>query len=157
MLSGRYFNPDDYLETDAGRVFTPERSRAAFQRAYSDLRQALRSAQSGAQLFVVVGVQGGGKTTWIRENAGSLGPRAHFFDAALPRAIHRSPVVAIARDCGVPACAVWVHVSLEVALARNQLRRADHRVPDAAIRNVHSIMEPPSTGEGFAEVSKVQA
>jgi hypothetical protein len=54
LLEGRYFNPDDYLETESGRVFTPERSAAAFERAYTELERALRSAPSGARLFVVV-------------------------------------------------------------------------------------------------------
>lgn len=157
MLPGRYFNPDDYLETDKGRVFTPERNTIAFESAYSDLAQALANADEGARLFVVVGVQGGGKTTWIRENAELLRPHSYFFDAALPRAIHRARAISIAGDCGVPAHAIWVRASLEVALARNQLRRADHRVPEAAIRNVHSIMEPPSTAEGFVEITEVQA
>ena len=69
MLPGRYFNPDDYFETGSGRVFTPERSTAAFDRAYVDLEAALLSAAPGAKLFVVVGAQGAGKTTWIRSNA----------------------------------------------------------------------------------------
>ena len=153
-MQGRYFNPDDYLETSTGRVFTPERSAAAFDRAYSDLEDALRSAPPDARLFVVVGIQGAGKTTWVQQNADALGTGAFFFDAALPRAVHRARVVSIAKACGVPAVAVWVQAPLEVALARNQQRRADHHVPDAAIRSVHSMMEPPSISEGFVEVRK---
>jgi hypothetical protein len=42
-------------------------------------------------------------------------------------------------------------------LARNELRRVDHRVPDAAIRSVHSMMEQPSVAEGFAEVREIEA
>lgn len=155
VLEGRYFNPDDYLETPAGRVFTPERSAAAFEQAYSDLERALRTAAPAAHLFVVVGLQGAGKTTWIHRNAAGLGESAFFFDAALPRAVHRARAVAIARCAGVPVTAVWVRAPLEVALARNQLRRHDHRVPEFAIRSVHSIMERPSVSEGFGQVREV--
>ena len=155
MLAGRYFNPDDYLETETGRVFTPGRSAAAFERAYSDLELALGAAPASARLFVVVGVQGAGKTSWIRQNAESLGDAAFFFDAALPRAIHRARAVAIAGSAGVPAVAVWVRAPLALALARNQSRRSDHRVPEVAIRSVHSIMEAPSPSEGFEEVREV--
>jgi hypothetical protein len=157
MLSGRYFNPDDYLETDSGRVFTPERSAVAFERAYVDLQAALLIASSGAMLFVVVGTQGAGKTTWIRSRADELGPTAYFFDAALPRAVHRARAIDISKAAGVPAIAVWVRASLETALERNQSRRIDHRVPVAAVRSVHSIMEAPSTAEGFDEVREVEA
>jgi predicted kinase len=157
VLDGRYFNPDDYLETETGRVFTPERSAAAFECAYTELERAARSAPPGARLFVVVGVQGAGKSTWIRENAAQLGEAALFFDAALPRAVHRSRVIAIAKSAGLPAIAVWVQAPLEVALARNQLRRADQRVPEFAIRSVHSIMERPTQREGFEEVREALA
>jgi len=156
-MHGRYFNPDDYLETSTGRVFTPERSAVAFERAYEDLESALRRASPDARLFLVVGVQGAGKTTWVQQHADALGGSAFFFDAALPRAVHRARALSIARACGVPAVAVWVQAPLEVALTRNQLRRADHRVPDAAIHSVHSMMEPPSISEGFVEVQKASA
>jgi hypothetical protein len=49
-----------------------------------------------------------------------------------------------------------VQPSLEVALARNELRRVNHRAPEAAIRSVNSMMEPPSTVEGFAEIKEVR-
>ena len=157
MLSSRYFNPDDYLETGSGRVFTPERSTAAFDRAYVDLEAALLSAAPGAKLFVVVGAQGAGKTTWIRSNADHLGPSAYFFDAALPRAVHRARAIGISKAACVPSVAVWLRASLETALERNQSRRIDHRVPEAAVRSVHSIMEAPSIAEGFDEVREVEA
>lgn len=155
MLKGRYFNPDGYLETPSGRVFTPERSADAFEQAYSDLERALQNASPTSRLFVVVGIQGAGKTTWIRENAVSLGDAAYFFDAALPRTIHRARAVAIAKAAHIPASAIWVQASLDSALARNQQRRHDHRVPELAIRNVHSIMEAPSVTEGFEQVLEV--
>ncbi len=152
MVKGRYFNPDDYLETESGRVFTPERSKIAFEQAYTDLERALRSAPSSARLYVVVGVQGAGKTTWILQNAPGLGESAFFFDAALPRAIHRARAIGIAKAAGVPAISVWIRSSLEAALAHNESRVSDHRVSEFAIRSVHSIMEPPSVSEGFLEV-----
>lgn len=155
MLEGRYFNPDSYLETESGRVFTPERSAAAFEQAYANLQEALRHAPSDARLFVVLGVQGAGKTTWIQRNAADLGEAAFFFDAALPRAIHRARAVSIAAASGVPATAVWIRTPLEAALARNRSRRADHQVPEFAVRSVHSIMEPPTLSEGFEEVREV--
>lgn len=146
------FNPDDYLETEAGRVYTPERSNAAWQQAYEDLSAALEAADEGAELYVVVGVQGAGKTTWIERHRDRLGDAALFFDAALPARIHRERVLAHALRSGVPAVAVWIDVPLEVALSRNRRRREDHQVPDAALRSVFAMLEQPTVEEGFARV-----
>jgi hypothetical protein len=151
----RHFNPDHFLETEAGRVFTAERSAAAWESAYSALAVALQSSRPAACLYVVVGVQGAGKSSWIDANAEALGSDAHFFDAALPRARHRERVLTISRSFGVPAVAVWIHVPLSVALARNQARRVDHRVPEDAVRSVFAMMEPPTIEEGFVKIENV--
>lgn len=155
MAASRHFNPDHYLETEVGRVFTPERSAAAFEQAYAELSAALDAASAGSRLFVVIGIQAAGKSHWVHSNAARLGHNAYFFDAALPQVKHRQRVLAIAKDRGVPAVAVWVQAPLEAALERNQARRADHRVPEAALQNVYARMEPPTVSEGFVEVLEV--
>ena len=148
-----YINPDTYLETERGRVFTTERSERAWQRAFSELSIALCSGVR-KPLYVVVGVQGAGKTTWVQANAALLAGSV-VFDAALPAKRHRAKVLACAKEVESPVVAVWVEVPLEVALKRNQSRVPDKRVPEAAIRNVFSMLEPPSTDEGFIRVTKV--
>lgn len=153
----RWFNPDDALEGEGGRLYTPERSAAAFERAYVALEAALRSAPPDARLFVVIGVQGAGKTTWISNHAAALGARSFFFDAALPRTRHRARVLAIAKAAGVPATAVWIRATVETALQRNLSRRQDHQVPESAIRSVYAMLEPPSPDEGFQAVWEIQA
>jgi len=62
----RVFNPDDYLWTSKGRVYTEERNAAAWEQLYAELESLLGVAGPDACFFVVMGVQGGGKTTWIR-------------------------------------------------------------------------------------------
>jgi predicted kinase len=155
MRSPRHINPDHYLETETGRVFTPERSDGAWQRAYSALSVALSNAHARTELYVVVGVQGAGKSTWIASNINRLSVHAIFFDAALPAKLHRERVVAHALQCDVPAIAVWVNVPLEVALARNRERADDEQVPEAAVRSVFAMLERPTTEEGFARVIEV--
>ena len=157
MNSSRHVNPDHYLETEGGRVFTPERNEAAWNQAYSDLELILRTASPDVELFVVVGVQGSGKSTWIEENACRLGPQAVFFDAALPARAHRERIVALARESGVPAVAVWLNTPLEQALARNSARPPDKQVPEFAVRNVFSMLERPTQQEGFVQVIEVSA
>ena len=47
-------NPDDYLETEFGREYTPERNRKAWQLAYARLRDANhRTAGQGHSLKVL--------------------------------------------------------------------------------------------------------
>ncbi|WP_208508423.1 AAA family ATPase [Variovorax paradoxus] len=151
----RHLNPDHCLQTSTGRVFTKERQLAAWDRVYEDLEAALRRRSSAAaQLCLVIGVQGAGKTTWIRQNMAAL-PDTVFLDAALPAARHRTRALDIARRCGVEAIAVWINTPLEIALARNASRPADECVPEEALRSVFSLLEAPTTSEGFVRVVEI--
>lgn len=151
----RHINPDHYLQTSTGRVFTKERQLAAWDRVYEDLEVALRGRSSTPiQLCLVMGVQGSGKTTWIRRNIAAL-PGAVFLDAALPAARHRARALDIARRCRVEAIAVWINMPLEIALARNASRPADECVPEEALRSVFSLIEVPTTSEGFVRVVEI--
>ncbi|SFO27587.1 Predicted kinase [Variovorax sp. PDC80] len=151
----RHINPDHYLQTSTGRVFTKERQLAAWDRVYEDLEAALRRRSSTPmQLYLVMGVQGSGKTTWIRRNIAAL-PGAVFLDAALPAARHRARALDIARRCGVEATTVWINTPLEIALARNASRPADERVPEEAMRSVFSLLEAPTVSEGFVRVVEI--
>jgi gluconate kinase len=156
LPSRRHINPDHFLDTGTGRVYTPQRSDDAWQQAYCALSDALRNAKPGAELFVVVGVQGAGKSTWVGNNLHRLGAHAVFFDAAMPARVHRERVVAHALRSGVPAVAVWVDLPLALALARNGERPSDERVPEAAVRSVFAMMERPSVDEGFVRVIEVR-
>lgn len=104
-------NPDDYLETEFGREFTPERNKQAWALAYARLETELARAAAGARLYVVMGVQGAGKSRWVAENAERLGARAIVFDAALPARRHRQHLLALARQYAVPAIGVFVRAS----------------------------------------------
>ena len=142
-------NPDDYLETEFGREFTPERNRQAWELAYARLNEELAEGKKGALLYVVMGVQGAGKSRWVSENPGRLGPQAVVFDAALPARRHRLRVLSIAREHGVPVIGIFVQASLELALARNARRSLDKQVPQAALESVFSLLEAPVRDEGF--------
>lgn len=156
MACSIYINPDSYLETAAGRVFTIARNKAAWARALTDLSVALTNKLAVERLYVVVGVQGAGKTLWVRSNERRLAGSA-VFDAALPTRVHRSKILAIAKAANCPAIAIWVDVPLELALARNRSRPPDQRVPEAAVRSVFSKFERPSVEEGFTRVLVVRA
>ena len=76
LRTPRVFNPDDYLQTPEGRVYTDERNAAAWERSYSELEALFREATQETHFFIVIGVQGSGKTTWIQRHLVSLGPSA---------------------------------------------------------------------------------
>ena len=151
-------NPDDFLQTPEGRVWTPERNRQAWDQAFEAVRTALTSLQQAggpAVLYVVCGIQGSGKSTWIRENGEGWAPCV-FFDAALPGVRHRAPLIAIARELGSTVRAVWINTPLALALQRNAVRSPDERVPEDAILSVNGQFEAPHTVEGFEEVMVIQ-
>jgi hypothetical protein len=152
MQTPRVFNPDDYLWTPEGRVYTDERNAAAWDQMYADLNAVLRPATPATCLYVVMGVQGGGKTTWIRKNYDSLGPSAIFVDAAVPARRHRERILALAKRAAVRTVAVWVNTPLDQALAQNLQRPDDEVVPEFAVRSVFDLLEAPCHEEGFDEV-----
>jgi predicted kinase len=134
-------------------VYTDERNTAAWEHLYSELELLLRNATSETRLFIVMGVQGGGKTTWIRENQAVLGPAAVCLDAAVPARRHRARALNLARRFGIPAVGVWVNTPLERALAQNAGRPPDEVVPVVAIRSVFELLEAPSIDEGFDQIA----
>ena len=148
-----WVNPDHYLLTPLGRVWTPERNAVAWDQAYAQLTSAFAGAPRA--LYLVCGLQGAGKSTWIEANMSRLAPCV-FFDAALPRAVHRLPAITIARSAGVQTSCVWIDTPLEIALERNAERREDERVPESSIRSVAAQFEPPLESEGFMEVVRVE-
>ena len=147
-------DPDSFLETDSGRVWTPERNAEAWRLAYTALEHSL--ASGGVDTVVVVcGLQGAGKSTWISRQASDAG--RGYVDAALPGARHRAPIIAIVRRYRVPVEAAWIRVSLKVAFERNRQRRSDRIVPEASIRSVERLFQPPTLDEGFSQVRIVDA
>ena len=151
----RVFNPDDYLQTQTGRVYTDERNAAAWERIYSELEELFRDSTADTRFFIVLGVQGGGKTSWIRRHIGSLGSSAICLDAALPARRHRARALALAQRFSVYSIAVWINVTLERALEQNARRAPDEVVPEFAIRSVFGLIEAPTLEEGFREIIEV--
>jgi predicted kinase len=146
-----HINPDHFLETPQGRVTTPERNAEAWRQCHAALSEALAPLHSASALYVLVGAQGSGKSTWARRLV-QREPRAVVFDAILVKRAERAPLLAQARQHGVPAIAVWFRTSLDECLARNAARPPDEVVDDQAIRNVFAAVEAPTAQEGFDRV-----
>lgn len=148
-------NPDDFLETATGRVWTPERSREAWQHCFDKLARILKDRPQRQTVVIVCGLQGAGKSTWIAQQP--LRADTVYFDAALPGARHRQPIIDAAREAGAVVEVVWVKVPLAVALAQNALRQIDKQAPEAAIRSVAALFEAPTLAEGFARLHVIEA
>lgn len=151
-----HINPDHFLETEHGRVITHERNMAAWERSYAALDAALLDAGPATRVYVLIGPQGSGKSTWARSRHRAE-PDAILFDAILVKQSERAPIVAAARARGVGVIAVWFTTPLEVCIARNAARPADEVVVERAIRNVHAALEAPGLAEGFERIIAVAA
>jgi hypothetical protein len=151
----RHINPDHFLETPNGRVWTEAANAAAWEASRRALEESLSAAPPGARLYLLVGAQGAGKSTWARRRVRDDG-RALVFDAILVRRSERAPLLSRAALQGIPAVAVWFRTPLEVCLARNAARAADEVADEGGLRNVFAALEPPSVDEGFEEVINVE-
>jgi hypothetical protein len=149
-----HINPDHFLQTEHGRVITPERNKAAWEQSYEAFANALHARRPSTKVYVLVGPQGAGKSTWAKSHASRL-PDAIFFDAILVKRIERAPVLSIAKAHAVAVVAVWFQTPLELCIARNAARPIDEVVPEQAIRNVYAAVEPPSADEGFEHIIEV--
>ncbi|SFK47999.1 kinase [Methylorubrum salsuginis] len=155
MPDQHVIDPDSFLETEGARVWTPERSAEAWRTAFARLEARLTGPAPPRRIVVVCGLQGAGKSTWVA--AQDADADTLYFDAALPGMRHRRPILIQATRQGIPVEAVWIRVPLTVALARNAMRRADRIVPEASIRSVERLFEPPTQAEGFARVTVIDA
>ncbi|SNS20105.1 Predicted kinase [Geodermatophilus pulveris] len=131
----------------------------------------------------MVGLQGAGKSTWVRENlagthtvvskdhwpnarrrearqqrvVGELlaAGRSVVVDNTDPTPAERAPLVAAARAAGAGVRAVWLDTPLLVCAARNDAREGRARVPPAGLYGTAARFVPPSTAEGFDRVDVV--
>ena len=132
---------------------------------------------------MLVGLQGSGKSTWVAAHlAGThavvskdhwpharrrearqrrvvaellAAGRSVVVDNTNPGPAERAPLVATAREAGVPVRAVWLDTPWETALARNDRREGRARVPLVGMLATRARLVPPSTAEGFHRVDVV--
>ena len=86
-----HINPDHFLQTDRGRVFTPERNRHVWESSYSALERTLGEIARPATVYLLVGPQGAGKSTWVKNRP--LAEAAVYFDAILVKRSERAEIL----------------------------------------------------------------
>lgn len=149
-----HINPDHFLQTPEGRVITPERNAWAWRQCFAVLPAALAASKIARRVYLLVGAQGSGKSTWASATC-AREPDAVIFDAILVKRSERAPILAEARRQGVPSVAVWFKTPLGECLQRNAARPFDQVANESGLRNVFAALEPPSEDEGFESVIEV--
>ncbi len=126
----------------------------AWEKAYSDFEHILAEQKGHTVAYIVFGVQGAGKSTWISQHKPEQS--SIYFDAALPAKKHRIRVLSIARKYSAHVVAVWIKTSLEQAMTQNKQRKDDEIVPEQAVHSVFEQLEAPEPSEGFDEILIVE-
>jgi predicted kinase len=149
-----HINPDHYLETAQGRVFTDKRNIQAWQKCFDDLKHTIQTCKNIKRLYLLIGAQASGKSTWAKlKNIEE--PENIIFDVILVKRVERQKVIQILKDSHVAVVAVVFNTPLAVCLERNAQRSLDTRVNETALKNVYAAMELPMLVEGFIQIVTV--
>lgn len=149
-----HINPDHYLETSTGRLWTSEKNSLAWEKCFLDLEAALKQNQLDSDLYILIGCQGSGKSTWAKNHL-CHSPNSIIFDAILVKETERAPILKLAKQYNKTCIAVYFQTPLATCLQRNKQRPLDEIVNEQALINVYSAIEMPDFDEGFRKIINI--
>ena len=155
MHTLKLHNPDKFLNLAEATSVSHDDVSNAWERTYAELALELNSKSDEYTLYLVCGIQGAGKTTWVKTNAERFGPSAVFLDGPLHSRQSRKRMFEIAQAAGCQVIAVWIKTPIELALERNSKRSGLARIKETTIRRAQEQLEPPTISEGFIQVIEV--
>jgi len=146
-------DPDQFLDLSGAVPVGRDDVMAAWDRAYALAEQRLLELGPEAHFYLVFGLQGAGKSTWVAAQR-QLGPsRAVYLSGPLPSRKHRERALLMAARVGCrKRIGVWINEPFDVAMARNAQRSGLARIKEETMRHVFEGLEPPTLDEGFDEV-----
>lgn len=150
-------DPDQFLDLSGSVEVTLKDVRAAWEKAYALVELRLKELGPSCTFYVVFGLQGAGKTTWVSRQSKERPTKAVYLSGPLPSRKHRERAVSLAKEVGCRAVAVWINVPFAVALKRNSERGGFAKIKEVAMRHVQERLEAPSADEGFDEVIQIVA
>lgn len=157
MSRSNHISPDHFLDLENATSVSREEGMSAWERAYAELASRLSTEGKAGTVYIVFGLQGSGKTTWINTSAQHYPGNATFFEGPLPSKRHRERALAVCKAAGCEAVAVWMNTPFETALQRNAGRRGLAKIADDVIAHVRDSLEAPSLDEGFAHIMEIRS
>ncbi|NNP71763.1 hypothetical protein A7P53_04675 [Acinetobacter defluvii] len=146
-----HINPDHYLETLHGRLWTLERNVAAWRQCFTDLHYTLSHNTQNHDVYILIGCQASGKSTWAKQHL-LKHPDDIVFDAILVKKSERQPIIELTKKFNKNCIAVYFQTPLKICLQRNQQRPQDQVVSEHALTNVYKALELPTHKEGFDQI-----
>ena len=151
-MTAHCIDPDQFLDLSGAVPVSVDDVRAAWEQAYRAVEQRLQALGPAATFYLVFGLQGAGKSTWVAAQALRLGPRAVVLSGPLPSRRHRARALSIARAAGCRTVGVWLDTPFALAQARNAGRQGLARIGEETMRHVQAQLEAPTLDEGFDEL-----
>lgn len=149
-----HINPDHYLEINGERLWTIERNLIAWQKCFTDLKNELMNNHKNRDVYILVGCQASGKSTWAKHHL-LKHENDIVFDAILVKKSERQPILELVHKFNKTSIAVCFTTPLEVCIQRNRQRVQDQMVNEQALRNVYLALEMPTYEEGFNQMIDV--
>lgn len=152
-----WIDPDQFLDLSGAVAVGRDDVRAAWEAAYALAETRLLALGAAADFYLVFGLQGAGKSTWVGRECGRRNTRSVYLCGPLPSRRHRQRAVSIAKRVGCRCIGVWIDAPFAVAAQRNALRTGLACIKEEAMLDVFSKLEPPSPEEGFDEIIIVES